>query len=109
MDKEEVLEVEEQMQKLEKDFKITQEEKNIKAIHKSTVSATSVTELGCGKENLVKDAVMESNKSCATSPIEKAKQTSATILNPQSNDVKNPPLTSGVPPTTKKAEDSKQL
>ncbi|KAH0953838.1 hypothetical protein HN011_012210 [Eciton burchellii] len=109
MDKEEVLEVEEQMQKLEKDFKITQEEKNIKAIHKSTVSATSVTELGCGKENLVKDAVMESNKSCATSPIEKAKQTSATILNPQSNDVKNPPLTSGVPPTTKKAEGSKQL
>jgi len=110
MDKEEVLEVEEQMQKLEKDFKVAQEEKDIKATHKSTVPVTPVTtELGRGKKELVDGAVMESNKSSATSSVEKGKQTSATILNPKSNEVKNSPLTSGVPPTTKKAEGSKQL
>jgi len=110
MDKEEVLEVEEQMQKLEKDFKV-QEEKDIKATHKCTPTTPVTTELGYRKEELMNDAVTESNKCGYVASVEKGKQTSATILknNPKSNEVKNSPLTSGVPPTTKKAEGSKQL
>lgn len=112
MDKEEVLEVEEQMQKLEKDAKMAQEEKNIKATNKSTVPATPVTtEPGYGKEELMDDTIAESSKSYATSSIEEDKQKSATVLksSPKSDKIKNPPLTSGVPPTTKKAEGSNQL
>ncbi|EZA48684.1 hypothetical protein DMN91_001841 [Ooceraea biroi] len=112
MDKEEELEVDEQIQKLEKDAKAAQKEKNITATHKSTVPATPVTtEPGYGKEELVDDAATESSKSYATSSVEEAKQKSAAVLksNPKSDEGKNPPLTSGVPPTTKKAEGSKQL
>lgn len=112
MDKEEILEVEEQMQKLEKDSKVSQEEKNVKATHKSTVPATPITtEPGYGKEELADDAIMESSKPYTTSSIEEGKQKSAAVLksNPKSDEVKNPPLTSGVPPTTKKAEGSKHL
>lgn len=109
MDKEEVLEVEEQMQKsLEKDLKASQEEDNIKATHKSTVPATPVTiEPGFGKEELVDDCVMKESKSYTGPCIEEGKQKSAAVLksNTKSDEVKNPPLTPGA----KKAEGSKQL
>lgn len=111
MDKEEVLEVEEQMQKLLEKDKASQEEDNIKATHKSTVPATPVTvEPGFGKEELTDDAVRETNKSYTGPSIEEGKQKSAAVLksNTKSDEVKNPPLTSG-PSTTKKAEGSKQL
>lgn len=105
MDKEEVLEVEEQMQKsLEKDSKT---EENIKATHKSTVPATPVTtEPGFGKEEL-DDAA---SKTYGDTSIEEDKEKSTAVLksNSKSDEVKNPPIT-GVPPTAKKAEDSKQL
>lgn len=109
MDKEEVLEVEEQIQKsLEKDMKVSQEENNIKATHKSTVPATPVTiEPGFGKEELADDTVRETY----TGPcVEEEKQKSAAVLknNTKSDEVKNPPLTSG-PPAAKKAEGSKHL
>lgn len=105
MDKEEVLEVEEQMQKsLEKDSKT---EENIKATHKSTVPATPVTtEPGFGKEELDDTA----SKTYGDTSIEEDKEKSTAVLksNSKSDEVKNPPIT-GVPPTAKKAEDSKQL
>lgn len=112
MDKEEVLQVEEQIQKsLEKDSKTSQTEENIKATHKSTVPATPVTtEPGFGKEELVDDAVRESSKTYGD-PCEKDKQKSTAVLksNSKSDEVKNPPIASGVPSTAKKAEGSKQL
>lgn len=112
MDKEEILEVEEQVQKsLEKDLKTSETEGNIKATNKSTVPATPVTtEPGFGKEELVDDAVKESSKSYGDS-CEEDKQKSSAVLksNSKSDEIKNPPITSGVPPTAKKAEGSKQL
>lgn len=112
MDKEEILEVEEQIQKsLEKDLKVSQEENNIKATHKSTVPATPVTtEPGFGKEELVDDAVRETGKSYIDPCVEEGKQKSAAVLksNTKSDEVKNPPLTSG-PAAAKKAEGSKHL
>lgn len=111
MDKEEVLEVEEQIQKsLEKDSKTSETKENIKATHKSTVPATPVTtESGFGKEELIDNAVRESSK--AYGGPEEDKQKSAAVLksNSKSDEVKNPPITSSVPPTVKKAEGSKQL
>ncbi|XP_018060230.1 PREDICTED: LETM1 and EF-hand domain-containing protein anon-60Da, mitochondrial isoform X2 [Atta colombica] len=113
MDKEEVLEVEEQIQKsLEKDSKTSQPEENIKATHKSTVPATPVTtEPGYGKEELVDDAVRESSKTYGNQNIEENKQKSTVVLksNSKSDEIKNPPITSGVQSTAKKAEGSKQL
>jgi len=114
MDKEEILEVEEQVQKsLEKDSKTSQTEESIKATHKSTVPATPVTtEPGFGKEELVDDAVRESSKGAYGDPCtEENKQKSIAVLksNSKSDEIKNPPITSGVPPTAKKAEGSKQL
>jgi len=113
MDKEEVLEVEEQVQKLlEKDSKTSQTEESIKATHKSTVPATPVTtEPGFGKEELVDDAVRESSTTYGDPCIEENKQKSTAVLksNSKSDEIKNPPITSGVPPTAKKAEGSKQL
>lgn len=107
MDKEEILEVEEQIQKsLEKDAKTCQTEENMKATHKSTVPATPVTtEPGFGKEELVDDS------SKTYGDIEKDKQKSTAVLksNSKSDEVKNPPITSGVPPAAKKTEGSKQL
>lgn len=113
MDKEEILEVEEQIQKsLEKDPKTCQTEENIKATHKSTVPATPVTtEPGFGKEELIDDVAKDSGKPYGDSCREEDKQKSAAVLksNSKSNEVKNPPITSSVPPTAKKAEGSKQL
>lgn len=112
MDKEEVLEVEEQIQKsLEKDAKTCQTEGSIKATHKSTVPATPVTtEPGFGKEELV-DAARDSSKAYGDPGLEKDKQKSTVVLksNSKSDEVKNPPIASGVPPAAKKAEGSKQL
>lgn len=114
MDKEEILEVEEQMQKsLQKDADAPQEER-MKATHRSTVPATPVTtEPGFGKEELMDGAVKESDKcGYAGKGIEEDKQKSAAVLKSNSkgsDEVKNPPLASSVPPTTKKAEGSKQL
>ncbi|XP_012229350.1 mitochondrial proton/calcium exchanger protein [Linepithema humile] len=112
MDKEEVLEVEQQIQKsLERDFKdASKEEETIKATHKSTVPATPVTiEPRLDKEELVDDTVRESSKSYTGSSIEEDKQKSTAVLKSKSNEIKNPPLTSSVPPAAKKAEGSKQL
>lgn len=110
MDKEEVLEVEEQMQKsFEKDSKKSEEK--IKATHKSTVPATPVTtEPRFGKEEL-DDTAKDSSKTYGDPCIEEDKQKSTVILksNSKSDEVKNPPITSGVPSTAKKAEGSKQL
>lgn len=112
MDKEEVLLVEEQVQKsLQKDSNEKQEE-NIKATHRSTVPVTPVTtEPGFGKEELTDDAIRKSSSSYASSSIEEDKQKSAAVLksNSKSDEVKNPSLGSNVPPTSKKAEGSKQL
>lgn len=110
MDKEEVLEVEEQIQKsLEKDLKASQGEDNIKATHKSTVPATPVTiEPGFGKEELVDDAGRETSKSYTGPSIEEGKSAAVLKSNTKSDEIKNPPLTSG-PPAAKKAEGSKHL
>ncbi|GAB1864426.1 Mitochondrial proton/calcium exchanger protein [Camponotus japonicus] len=112
MDKEEELEVEEQIQKsLEKDLKISQEKDNIKATHKSTVPATPVTiEPGFGQEELVDDAVRKTGKSYTGPCVEEDKQKSAAVIksNTNSDEVKNPSLASG-PPAAKKAEGSKHL
>lgn len=111
MDKEEVLEVEEQMQKsLQKDSKASREEENIKATHKSTVPATPVTvEPGFGKEEI--DDSFKDSKLYADSSTKENKQKPTTILksNTKSDEIKNPPITSNVPPAAKKAEGSKQL
>lgn len=112
MDKEEILEVEEQIQKsLEKDAKMSMTDENIKATHKSTVPAMPITtEPGFGKEELVDGAARDSSKTYGESCIEKDKQKSTVVLksNSKSDEIKNPPITSGVPPT-KKTEGSKQL
>jgi len=113
MDKEEILEVEEQIQKsLERDLKdACKEGGTIKATHKSTVPATPVTtEPKLDKEEL-DDTVKEAGKSYTGSSIEEDKQKSTAVLksNTKSNEIKNPPLTSSVPPTAKKAGGSKQL
>lgn len=77
---------------------------------KSPVPATPVTtEKSFGKEEL-EETAEESNKSFATHSSEQEKEKSAAVLKSSSNDpVRNPPLTPGVPPPTKKAEGSKQL
>ncbi|CAD1475041.1 unnamed protein product, partial [Heterotrigona itama] len=77
---------------------------------KSPVPATPVTtEKNFGKEEL-EEAADESNKSFATHSSEQEKEKSAAVLKSNSNDpVRNPPLTPTVPPSTKKAEGSKQL
>lgn len=108
IDKEEILEMEEQLQKsLEKDSKIGQDEEIIKPGHKSTVPATPVTtEPGFGKEELADDAIRESY---TDSSGEEGKQKAAAILktNSKSDEVKTPPLSPNVPPSAKKAEGTK--
>ncbi|KOC68270.1 LETM1 and EF-hand domain-containing protein anon-60Da, mitochondrial [Habropoda laboriosa] len=113
IDKEEILEVEEQIQKtLRKECEL--KDGNCTATNyvapKSPVSATPVTtEKGFGKEEL-NDNVGDSKKSYTHSS-EQEREKSAAVLksNSNSNAVRNPPLTPGVPPPAKKAEGSKQL
>lgn len=81
---------------------------------KSTIPATPVTaEKGYGKEELEED-VEDSKKSYdahSEKESEQERKKSAAVLksNPSSDSVRNPPITAGVPPPTKKAEGSKQL
>ena len=78
---------------------------------KSPVPATPVTtEKSFGKEEL-EETVEESNKSFAAHSSEKEREKSAAVFKSNSNSdpVRNPPLTPGVPPPEKKAEGSKQL
>ncbi|XP_050481237.1 mitochondrial proton/calcium exchanger protein [Bombus huntii] len=78
---------------------------------KSPVPATPVTtEKSFGKEEL-EENVEESNKSFAAHSSEKEREKSAAVFKSNSNSdpVRNPPLTPGVPPPEKKAEGSKQL
>lgn len=97
MDKEEVLELEDQIQKtLEKDAKKQQEEalateEAIKVTSKSTVPATPVTkpDKKLGKEELEDDF---------TNPPKILKSSETT-----------PPVSSSIPPSSKKAEGAKQL
>ncbi|KAG7201202.1 hypothetical protein KM043_003989 [Ampulex compressa] len=113
IDKEEILEAEDQIQKALQKESQTAEGQDTKTMpHVSTVPATPVTtEKGFGDEELKVD-IRDLDKSSATlSAEEKRDKTKAAILKSNSNtaSVKDVPLTSGVPPTTKKAEGSKQL
>lgn len=109
LEKEEVLEVEDQIQKaLKKESKeadeITTAEKSIKDDSRSTVPATPVTvEKKFGKEELNEDAgVPEKNFSSPPS-------SSKLKTDSDSDPVRNPTLGPSVPPTPKKAEGSKHL
>lgn len=114
LNKEEILEEKEQIEKLiEKDASELKDGNctDTKYVSpKSPVPATPVTtEKSFGKEEL-EEAAEESNKSFATHSSEQEKEKSTAVLKSNSNDpVRNPPLTPGVPPPTKKAEGSKQL
>lgn len=113
MDKEEILEVEEQIQKaLKKEppsssSSSTPSEEAKCVPPKSPVPATPVTkEKGYGKEEL-----NEEGEGYAAPSSEQDREKAATILKTSSNSdgVRNPPIAPGVPPTPKKAEGSKQL
>ncbi|XP_076658964.1 leucine zipper and EF-hand containing transmembrane protein 1 [Halictus rubicundus] len=106
IDKEEILEVEEQIQKsLQKDPSAGKEQSSEEkyVAPKSPVPATPVTtEKSFGKEELDEDY--------GTRTPEKGREKAAVLKsNSSSNPVSNPPLGTSVPPTTKKAEGSKQL
>ena len=114
LNKEEILEEKEQSEKLtEKDASELKDGNctDTKYVSpKSPVPATPVTtEKSFGKEEL-EETAEESNKSFATHSSEQEKEKSTAVLKSNSNNpVRNPPLTPGVPPPTKKAEGSKQL
>ncbi|XP_031827296.1 leucine zipper and EF-hand containing transmembrane protein 1 [Nomia melanderi] len=105
IDKEEILEIEEQIQRsLQKDpapeINEIPGEKYVSP--KSPVPATPVTtEKGFGKEELDEDYVGNSS--------EQKRKNAAMLKSKSSDSVRNSPLAPGVPPTTKKAEGSKQL
>ncbi|KAK2583879.1 hypothetical protein KPH14_001153 [Odynerus spinipes] len=104
MDKEEILEAEEQIQKnLKKESKATQETP-------LSVPATPITkEKRFGEEEL-KDDSRETKKKFKISSIEESREKTAEILKSNSkSEVRSPALTPGVPPTNKQAEGSKQL
>ncbi|KAK9293472.1 hypothetical protein QLX08_011594 [Tetragonisca angustula] len=114
LNKEEILEEKEQSEKLtEKDASELKDGNCTETKYvspKSPVPATPVTtEKSFGKEEL-EETAEESNKSFATHSSEQEKEKSTAVLKSNSNNpVRNPPLTPGVPPPTKKAEGSKQL
>lgn len=115
IDKEEILEVDEQIQKaLQKDLNDMKSEQSSEEKYvapESPVPATPVTtEKGFGKEELEDDAG-DPNKAYAAHTPEQEREKSATVLksNSTSDPVRNPSLAPGVPPTTKKAEGSKHL
>lgn len=109
MEKEEVLEVENQIQKaLKKESKeikeITKAEESIIDGSKSTVPATPATkEKKFGKEEFNED-VSVPDKSYTSSPSSSKLETDA-----DSDPTRNPPIAPSVPPTPKKAEGSKHL
>lgn len=106
IDKEEILEVEEQIQKsLQKDSAAGKEQSSEEkyVAPKSPVPATPVTtEKSFGKEELDEDYG-------ARAPEKTREKASVLKSNSSSDPVSNPPLGTSVPPTTKKAEGSKQL
>ncbi|XP_076279143.1 leucine zipper and EF-hand containing transmembrane protein 1 [Lasioglossum baleicum] len=104
IDKEEILEVEEQIQKsLQKDSSAGKSSEEKYVAPKSPVPATPVTtEKGFGKEELDDDYG-------ARTPEKEREKATVLKSNSSSDPVSNPPLGTSVPPTTKKAEGSKQL
>ncbi|XP_043460850.1 mitochondrial proton/calcium exchanger protein [Leptopilina heterotoma] len=112
MEKEEVLEVEDQIEKaLKKESKEAKEEtsseENIKNDSKSTVPATPVTvEKKFGKEEL-NDPANSTEKNFASQTV-KERDTSPK-LKTEKNSVQKKPIGPTVPPTPKKAEGSKHL
>lgn len=112
MEKEEVLEVEDQIEKaLKKESKEAKEEtsseENIKNDSKSTVPATPVTvEKKFGKEEL-NDPANSTEKNFASQTV-KERDTSPK-LKTEKNSVRKKPIGPTVPPTPKKAEGSKHL
>ncbi|KAL2712535.1 mitochondrial proton/calcium exchanger protein, partial [Vespula squamosa] len=106
MDKEEILEADEQIKKiLQKENTVTQE------LPVSSISITPTTkEEKLAKEEL-KDDIYEPKKKFKISPIdESSTEKPAEILKSNSkSNVTNPSLTSSIPPTTKQTEGSKQL
>lgn len=104
MDKEEILEAEEQIQKsLKKENKTVSETP-------SPVPATPITKERRFDGQELKDSISEPKKKVKISAIEESREKSSEILksSPKS-DVRNPSLTPGVPPTNKQTEGSKQL
>ncbi|XP_033209938.1 mitochondrial proton/calcium exchanger protein isoform X2 [Belonocnema kinseyi] len=109
MEKEEVLEVEDQIQKaLKKESKeikeISKAEESIIDSSKSTVPATPVTkEKKFGKEEFNEDVSVR-EKNYTSSPSSSKLKTDV-----DSDPTRNPPIAPSVPPTPKKAEGSKHL
>lgn len=115
IDKEEILEVEEQIQKtLRKDSSELKDGNCTETKYvapKSPVPATPVTtEKGFGKEELNED-VEDSKKCYSEHSSDQEREKAAAVLksNSSSGSVRNPPMAPSVPPHAKKAEGSKQL
>ena len=107
MDKEEVLEVEDQIQKaLKKESKDAKEEKESeKAATMSPVPATPVTkEAKLGKEEFDEEIKITSKITTASAIDRDTSKDSV-----ESDTVRTPPIAPGVPPPPKKAEGSKHL
>lgn len=102
MDKEEILEAEEQIQKnLKKDSKSAQDT--------SPISTTTVKKEKKLEEE-IKDNISEAKKKFKISSIEENREKSTELLQGNSkSEVRNPSLTPSVPPTNKQTEGSKQL
>lgn len=101
IDKEEILEVDEQIQKTLQKETETKSSETKYVSPKSPVPATPVTtEKGYGKEELDEDY------SPRSSDQERGKTAAVLKSNSTSDSVRNPPLAPGVPPTAKKAEGS---
>lgn len=113
MDKEEVLEVEDQIQKaLQKESKDAKEEKeeNEKAAAVSTVPATPVTkEAKILKEEFDEDTTAATKTASASSSSTTHSRDVSMPSDKESDSVRSPPITPTVPPPSKKAEGSKQL
>lgn len=106
MDKEEILEADEQVKK-----NIQKESTAMQEVPASTIPMTpTAKEEKLGKEEL-KDDIYEPKKKFKISSIdENSTEKPAEILTSNSkSNVRNPSLTQSIPPATKKTEGSKQL
>lgn len=106
MDKEEILEADEQIKKnLQKESAATQE------VPVSTIPITPTAKEGkLGKEELKEDIYEPKKKFKISSINESSTDKPAEILTSNSkSNVRNPSLTPSIPPATKKTEGSKQL
>lgn len=107
LDKEEILETEEQAQKALKEIKLENATANETA-RPSPVPATPVTkEKGFGKEELEDNT--DPNKSYTAGEEEREKSSAMLKSNSAAEPVRNPSLTPSVPSAAKKTEGSKQL